>query len=92
MAPRNTIYYVAELDRAFSEIFRVLKTSGRAVVGVADPDEMAQRSFTQHGLALRPIAEITDRLRAAQLEVEAHHRVPVGQDTFHLLVAAPAAG
>jgi arsenite methyltransferase len=36
----NTVYFVAELDRACAEFARVLRGSGRAVIGVADPDAM----------------------------------------------------
>lgn len=36
----NTIYFVPDLDRAFAELSRVLKASGRVVIGLGDPDAM----------------------------------------------------
>src|SRR5215207_2937185 len=36
----NTLYFVADLDRAFSELARPLKASGQAVIGLGDPEWM----------------------------------------------------
>ena len=70
----NTIYFIAELDGAFTELARVVGSSGRIVVGVADPDAMARMPFTGHGFHLRPIPEVIDTLRGAGLGVE-HRRI-----------------
>jgi arsenite methyltransferase len=84
----NTIYFIAELDRAFTELARVVGSSGRIVVGLADPDVMAKMPFTGHGFHLRPVPEVIDRLRGAGLAVE-HRRISQGDDAPHLLIAAP---
>src|ERR1700748_1457441 len=65
----NTIYFVAELDGAFAELARVVSSSGRIVVGVADPDVMKRMPFTGHGFQLRPVSEVIDTLRGAGLAV-----------------------
>ena len=41
----NTIYFIAELDRAFTELARVVGSPGRIVVGLADPAAMARMPF-----------------------------------------------
>lgn len=86
----NTAYYIAELDQSLDELQRVLTSTGRAVLGLADPDAMAARSFTQHGLRLRTISEITDMLPAAGLALARHHHLDHNAETFHLLVVEPA--
>lgn len=86
----NTAYYIAELDQSLAELQRVLTSTGRAVLGLADPDAMAARSFTQHGLRLRTIGEITDMLPAAGLALTRHHHLDHNAETFHLLVVEPA--
>ena len=45
----NTIYFIAELEPAFTELARVIGSAGRIVVGLADPDAMARMPFTGHG-------------------------------------------
>ena len=84
----NTIYFVAELDRAFTELARVVGSSGRIVVGVADPEVMKRMPFTGHGFQLRPVSEVVDTLRGAGLAVE-HRRVSQSDDAPHLLIATP---
>ena len=84
----NTIYFIAELDRAFTELARVVASSGRIVIGVADPDVMARMPFTGHGFHLRPVPEVIDTLRGAGLAVE-HRRISQRDDAPHLLIATP---
>ena len=60
----NTIYFIAELNCAFTELARVVGSAGRIVVGVADPDAMARMPFTGHGFP-PPSGARGDR-RAAQ--------------------------
>lgn len=86
----NTIYFIPELDRAFAELARVTKSSGRVVIGLGDPDDMAGTPVTQHGFRLRPVTEVIDLLRGAGLTVEDHRRLGQGNDAFHLLVARPS--
>ena len=51
----NTIYFIAELDPAFTELARVVGNAGRIVVGVADPDALARMPFTGHGFHIRSV-------------------------------------
>ena len=83
----NTIYFISELDRAFTELARVVKKSGRAIVGVGDPNAMARMPVTSHGFRLRPIPEVIDALRVAGLTVVEDRRVGEDEEAFHLLVA-----
>jgi arsenite methyltransferase len=84
----NTIYFVADLDRAFTELARVVATSGRIVVGVADPQAMKRMPFTEHGFRLRPVSEVIDTLRGAGLAVE-ERRISQSDGAPHLLIATP---
>lgn len=86
----NTIYFVAELDRAFTELARVINRRGRLVIGLADPDVMARLPFTGHGFHLRPVPEVIDTLRSTGLTVE-HRQISQGARAPHLLVAHPVA-
>jgi arsenite methyltransferase len=83
----NTIYFVADLDRAFAEVARVLVPSGRFVVGLGDPTAMAAEPVTAHGFRLRPVDEVASALAAAGLPVIDHRRVGTGDGAFHLLLA-----
>jgi arsenite methyltransferase len=65
----NTIYFIEDLPAAFSELARVLKPGGRAVLGVADPDAMAKLPFTPYGFRLRPIPDVTGHLHDAGFQV-----------------------
>ncbi len=85
----NTIYFLPELDAAFSELARTVKPSGRAVVGMGDPEWMAKLPFTEHGFNIRPVAEVVAALESAGLALEEHHRVGDGDAAGHLLVVAP---
>ncbi|MDT5179017.1 MAG: arsenite methyltransferase [Mycobacterium sp.] len=85
----NTIYFVAELQEAFTELARVTAHSGRIVVGIADPETMAKLPFTGHGFHLRPIPEIINALRGAGFTVQ-HRRVSAADGAPHLLIGTPA--
>ncbi len=87
----NTVYFVADLERAFGEIARVVRPTGRVVVGVGDPTAMAALPVTAHGFALRPIDELVGLLRGAGFDEPRDQRVGEGQRAFHLLVADRAA-
>ena len=84
----NTIYFIAELEPAFTELARVVGSAGRIVVGLADPDAMARMPFTGHGFHLRSVAEVIDTLRGTGLGVE-HRRISQAHDAPHLLIATP---
>lgn len=83
----NTVYFVAELERALAEIARVLRPTGVAVIGVGDPEAMAAMPVTAHGFTLRPIDVLAGQLQAAGFREPRDHRVGSGERAFHLLVA-----
>jgi arsenite methyltransferase len=83
----NTVYFVADLERAFAEIARVLRPAGRAVIGIGDPEAMANMAVTAHGFTLRPVDELLGRLRGAGFGEPRDERVGDDQRGFHLLVA-----
>jgi arsenite methyltransferase len=86
----NTIYFLADLAPALSELARVLRPGGRVVFGIGDPDAMAEMPFTAHGFHLRPIPEIEGSILAADLELVDHRRVAGGRAPAHLLTARAA--
>jgi hypothetical protein len=43
---------------------------GHAVIGIGDPDVMAQLPFTSHGFTIRPVGEIAAALQNSGLQVE----------------------
>jgi arsenite methyltransferase len=86
----NTVYFIAELDRAFAELARVLKPNGAGVVGIGDPGALARLSFTAYGFRLRPVDELIGVAASAGLDLRDHQRVGDGEDAAHLLVFSPA--
>ncbi len=83
----HTIYFVSELDRAFSEIANALKSSGQAVIGLGDPEVM--NSFQNYGFRVRAISEIVQAMERAGLALTEHRRIGKGTGQFHMLVARP---
>ena len=83
----NTIYFIPELDGAFTEFAGVVKKSGRVIVGVGDPNAMAKMPVTSHGFQLRSIPEVIDALLGSGLTVVEDRRVGEDEEAFHLLVA-----
>lgn len=86
----NTIYFVADLDRAFAELHRVLAPSGRAVIGLGDPVAMRSMPVTEHGFVVRPVDEIVAALVDAGLTSVQRRRTGAGAAAPHLLVARAA--
>jgi arsenite methyltransferase len=66
----NTVYFISEFDAACTELARVLRPGGRAVIGIGDPDVMARLPFTPHGFTIRPVGEIAAALQNSGLQVE----------------------
>lgn len=66
----NTVYFEPALEEACVELARVLRSKGRLVVGIGDPDAMARMPFTKHGFRLRPVAEVVAAMEVAGLSVE----------------------
>lgn len=85
----NTIYFIDDLDQLFSEFARTLKSSGRAVIAVGDPNAMEKMSVTAHGFRLRSIADIETALDRAGLTLTERRRVGEGRVPAHLLLTTP---
>lgn len=83
----NTIYFVDNLELAFRELARVVRPSGRAVIGLGDPEAMASLPVTAYGFRLRPVAEVADLLTKSGLTQIREERVGDGKRAYHLLVA-----
>jgi SAM-dependent methyltransferase len=87
----NTLYFVDDVAAVFRELARVLRPSGRAVIGVGDPVAMAKMPMTQHGFRLRPHEELAEALARAGLGVR-HERLGDDSRSFHLLIATHEIG
>lgn len=83
----NTIYFIENLELAFSEVARVVRPSGRVVIGLDDPGAMASLPFTAHGFRLRPVAQVTDLLIGSGLTKVREERVGDGDRASHMLIA-----
>lgn len=82
----NTIYFIPELGRAFSELARVIDRSGKVVVGIGDPQMMARMPTTPFGFMIRPVDEVIGVAKSAGLALQDHRRVGRGDEAAHLLV------
>jgi arsenite methyltransferase len=83
----NTIYFVDNLELAFRELARVVRPSGRAVIGLGNPQAMASLPFTAYGFRLRPVAEVADLLTKSGLTQIREERVGDGKRAYHLIIA-----
>jgi arsenite methyltransferase len=83
----NTIYFVDNLELAFGELARVVRPSGRAVIGLGNPQAMASLPFTAYGFRLRPVAEVADLLTNSGLTQIREERVGDGKRAYHLIIA-----
>ncbi len=89
----NTIYFVDDLDLAFRELACALRSTGRAVIGIGDPQRMEKMSFTAQGFRLRAVSDITEALARSGLELSDHRRIGEGNRIpAHLLTAVPSSG
>jgi SAM-dependent methyltransferase len=82
----NTIYFIEELDRAFSEMARVIAKSGRVVVGIRDPETMARAPFTAFGFRLRPMDDVVGVAKSAGLALRERRADGEGDGAMQLLV------
>jgi ubiquinone/menaquinone biosynthesis C-methylase UbiE len=83
----NTLYFVDDLDAACTELARVLRLGGRAVLGIGDPDAMARLPFTAYGFRLRPISEVVAALRKTGFDEVEQRRLDHAAVPHHLLIA-----
>jgi arsenite methyltransferase len=81
----NTVYFISGLDAACTELARVLRPGGRAVIGIGEPDVMAQLPFIKHGFTIRPVSEIAAALENSGLRVE-QRRIEDKPIPRHLLI------
>ena len=81
----NTIYYVADLGRVVNELARVLKSTGRVVIGISDPDNPVLAPMTAHGYRILPVEEIVGVAKTAGLGLRQHSRVDSSARSPHLL-------
>jgi ubiquinone/menaquinone biosynthesis C-methylase UbiE len=82
----NTIYFITELDRALSELARVVAPAGRVVVGIGDPEMMRRIPTTPFGFTIRPVDDVVATAKSAGLDLQDHQRVGQGDAASHLLV------
>ncbi|MEV0850964.1 methyltransferase domain-containing protein [Nocardia fluminea] len=82
----NTVYFLADLPAACTELARVLRPGGTAVIGIGDPEAMAEMPFTPYGFTLRPVADVMAALSSAGLTVE-QRTMPNRPIPHHLLIA-----
>jgi len=82
----NTIYFITDLDRAFSELARVVAPAGRVVVGIGDPGMMRRIPTTPFGFTIRPVDDVVATAKSAGLSLQDHQRVGQGDEASHLLV------
>ncbi len=82
----NTIYFIPELDSAFSELARTVKPSCRVVLGIGDPVTMAKSRVTDSGFRIRPVTEVVSALENAGLTLIEDERVGDSDGARHLLV------
>jgi arsenite methyltransferase len=82
----NTIYFIADLDRAFAELARVIAPTGRVVVGIGDLAMMARMPTTPFGFSIRQPDAIAAVAKSAGLVLQDHRRVGQGDDARHLLI------
>jgi ubiquinone/menaquinone biosynthesis C-methylase UbiE len=86
----NTVYFVDDLDAAFTEVARVLAAGGRFVLGIGDPELMGRsRMLTDNGFRIRPLDDIEAALAGAGLDLREHERFAHSGLGFHLLVTEP---
>jgi ubiquinone/menaquinone biosynthesis C-methylase UbiE len=82
----NTVSFLDDVTPAFDELARVLRPSGRLVVGISDPDEMAAIPVTAHGFRLRPVPELLGAMTSAGLREVRSESLRSGPATRHLLI------
>ncbi|CRK56312.1 methyltransferase [Alloactinosynnema sp. L-07] len=86
----NTIYFIEDVALAFTEMTRVLRPGGRAVIGLMDPAAMAGLPVVEHGFRVRPVAEVIDTLAGAGLDLVDHREIGRHGGAYHLLVVQRA--
>ena len=84
----NTIYFMAELDRPFAELARVLRPTGTVVIGLADPASLRTRPFSEHGFVLRDVDTVVTALEGAGLTTRPVQTVDIGRGDFHLVAGS----
>jgi ubiquinone/menaquinone biosynthesis C-methylase UbiE len=82
----NTIYFIRELTPSFAELARVLASSGRGVLGMADPDWLDSQRYAQTGFLIRPVEVVLAALGEAGFTTEVTAVRAPGSDVSYNLV------
>ena len=61
----NTLFYIEDLEKALSELWRVLDEGGTLAVCFTDREWMAHKSFAAHGLRLYEAEEVEQRMESS---------------------------
>jgi ubiquinone/menaquinone biosynthesis C-methylase UbiE len=81
----NTIYFMDDLGPGFAELSRIMSPGGIVVIGVADPEELRNRPFADHGFIVREIDDVADQLESAGFTPPVLTPVSIDRGTFLLL-------
>ena len=84
----NTIYFIPDLNRAFSELARVIAHSGKVVVGIGDPQMMARMPTTPFGFTIRLVDDVVAVAKSTGLDLVDHRRVGQSKEASHVLAFA----
>lgn len=86
----NTVYFLddEQLEAAFGELARVLRPSGRAVMGVGNPDAMAADPLMAHGFRIRPLELLVHHAAVAGLVQVGQREVGDSQVPAYLVALA----
>lgn len=85
----NTIYFIDDLAPSFAALARVLKPTGRGVLGVADPGWLASQPYAEHGFAIRPIDDVVAALERARLRAVVDTRTnPETKAGYNLIICS----
>jgi ubiquinone/menaquinone biosynthesis C-methylase UbiE len=88
----NTIYFIPRLEESAAELARVLASTGRGVLGVADPDWLGSQPFAEHGFIVRPVDEVVATFEAARLAVDVTTLESTASDVVYNLLVCRHAG
>jgi ubiquinone/menaquinone biosynthesis C-methylase UbiE len=82
----NTVYFWTSLDAGFAEIYRVLKTGGRAVIGFLPKDKMDRMRMPTDIFTTRAPGDVVAAIRRAGFHDIRIER-PTPQTAWNVLVA-----
>ncbi|WP_280393625.1 class I SAM-dependent methyltransferase [Nocardia brasiliensis] len=86
----HTLYFVSDLHAACAELVRIIRPRGRLIVGIGDPDSMADMPHTLYGFNLHTVSDISLTLEDAGCTVH-HEYSSDGPIPYWLIIAEPLA-